>query len=44
VLAFVRAGILDGARPLAILFGVGTEERSCDAVLRVVKGEGRGRG
>jgi hypothetical protein len=42
--AVTRADILDGARSLPVPSGVGTEERSCSAALRVVKGEGRGRG
>jgi hypothetical protein len=42
--AVTRADVLDGARPLPVPSGVGMEERSCSATLRVVKGEGRGCG
>jgi hypothetical protein len=40
----VRTGVLDGTRPLHVPSEVGRGEISCGAVLRVVKGEGRGHG
>ena len=42
--ALVEAGVLDGARLLPVPSRVRTEERSCGAALRVVKGEGGGHG
>jgi hypothetical protein len=40
----VWAGVLGRIRPLTSLPEVGTEERSCGAMRRAVKGEGGGRG